>query len=50
MRITDTVYNSIKTAIIKHDLSPGSHLSVPALAEKLELVGALSGSCSKINC
>ena len=35
MRITDTVYNSIKTAIVKHDLSPGAHLSVPALAEKL---------------
>ena len=35
MRITDTVYNSIKAAIIQHDLSPGSHLSVPALAEQL---------------
>ena len=35
MRITDTVYNSIKAAIIQHDLLPGSHLSVPALAEQL---------------
>ena len=35
LRITDTVYNSIKAAIIQHDLLPGSHLSVPALAEQL---------------
>ena len=35
MRITDSVFNSIKLAIIRHDLSPGFHLSVPALAQQL---------------
>ena len=34
-RITDSVYDTIKSAIIRHDLPPGFHLSVPALAKQL---------------
>tara|TARA_B110000211_G_scaffold219364_1_gene265049 strand:- start:4161 stop:4838 length:678 start_codon:yes stop_codon:yes gene_type:complete len=34
-RISDNVYNTIKSAIILHDLPPGFHLSVPALAKKM---------------
>jgi DNA-binding GntR family transcriptional regulator len=35
LRITDSVYLTLRTAIIRHDLAPGFHLSVPALAEQL---------------
>jgi len=35
LRISDNVYDTIKSAIIVHDLPPGFHLSVPALAKQM---------------
>lgn len=35
LRISDSVYDTIKSAIITHDLPPGYHLSVPALARQM---------------
>lgn len=35
LRISDSVYDTIKSAIITHDLPPGYHLSVPSLAKKM---------------
>jgi len=35
LRISDSVYDTLKSAIITHDLPPGHHLSVPALARQM---------------
>ncbi|MDG2299548.1 MAG: GntR family transcriptional regulator [Planktomarina sp.] len=35
LRISDSVYDTIKSAIITHDLPPGYHLSVPSLAKQM---------------
>jgi DNA-binding GntR family transcriptional regulator len=35
VRITDSVYDIIKSAIVTHELPPGFHLSVPALAKQM---------------
>lgn len=33
-RIADNVYRTLRRAIVRHELKPGTHLSVPALAEQ----------------
>lgn len=33
-RIADAVYTTLRRAIVRHELKPGTHLSVPALAEQ----------------
>lgn len=33
-RIADSVYTTLRRAIVRHELKPGTHLSVPALAEQ----------------
>lgn len=33
-RIVDTVYEKLRALIVSHELAPGAHLSVPALAER----------------
>lgn len=34
-RIADAVYHALRRAIIRHELTPGTHLSVPALALRM---------------
>lgn len=35
LRISDSVYDTMRSAIITHDLPPGYHLSVPSLAKQM---------------
>lgn len=36
-RIADMVYKTLRRAIVRHELKPGMHLSVPALAEQFRV-------------